>query len=139
MSLAAGVVPAANVIEAPAATRDELTLAHAAAYRRAVVDGVAVNLAGGGHRHGVDLPRRPIRDTFSLHGAKSFPFRKETSDLDVALADGTGDDEYLALLARHLPAVVPGPSSDLEFYLAGADPTVRAAAATAAAWAQTPG
>src|SRR5207247_10047158 len=33
--------------------------------------------------------------TFSLHGANNFPFRKEVSDLDVAFADGVGDDEYL--------------------------------------------
>jgi acetoin utilization deacetylase AcuC-like enzyme len=30
--------------------------------------------------------------TLSVHGAKNFPFRKETSDLDVMLPDGTGDD-----------------------------------------------
>ena len=29
--------------------------------------------------------------TFSMHGAKNFPFRKEASDLDVPLSDGTGD------------------------------------------------
>ena len=36
--------------------------------------------------------------TFSMHGEKNFPFKKEVSDLDVALPDGTGDDEYLASL-----------------------------------------
>jgi acetoin utilization deacetylase AcuC-like enzyme len=60
--------------------------------------------------------------TFSMHGEKNFPFKKETSDLDVALADGTGDDEYLAQLARHLPAVLKGHRPDFVFYLAGADP-----------------
>ena len=60
--------------------------------------------------------------TFSMLGAKNFPFRKETSDLEVELADGTGDDECLALLAPHLPTVVPGRTPDLVFYLAGADP-----------------
>ena len=29
--------------------------------------------------------------TFSMHGAQNFPFRKEVSDLDVPLADGTAD------------------------------------------------
>ena len=38
--------------------------------------------------------------TFSIHAARNFPFRKEASDLDIELADGTGDDEYLCGLAR---------------------------------------
>jgi acetoin utilization deacetylase AcuC-like enzyme len=64
----------------------------------------------------------PAVFTFSLHGAKNFPFRKETSDLDVAFEDGAGDDEYLAALAAHLPAVLDGHRPDVVFYLAGADP-----------------
>jgi acetoin utilization deacetylase AcuC-like enzyme len=60
--------------------------------------------------------------TFSLHGSKNYPFRKEVSDLDVAFEDGTGDDEYLAALAAHLPGVLDGHRPDLVFYLAGADP-----------------
>jgi acetoin utilization deacetylase AcuC-like enzyme len=60
--------------------------------------------------------------TFSMHGEKNFPFRKETSDLDVPLADGTGDDEYLSLLGTHLPDVLNRHQPDFVFYLAGADP-----------------
>lgn len=60
--------------------------------------------------------------TFSMHGEKNFPFRKETSDLDVALPDGTGDDEYLELLGRQLPNVLDRHNPDFVFYLAGADP-----------------
>ena len=60
--------------------------------------------------------------TFSMHGDKNFPFRKEASDLDVALADGTGDDEYLSLLERHLRDVLNRQQPDFVFYLAGADP-----------------
>ena len=60
--------------------------------------------------------------TFSMHGEKNFPFRKEVSDLDVPLADGTGDDEYLALLERHLDDVLNRHQPDFVFYLAGADP-----------------
>jgi acetoin utilization deacetylase AcuC-like enzyme len=41
---------------------------------------------------------------------------------DVELADGTGDAEYLALLAEHLPAVLRAAAPDLVVYLAGADP-----------------
>ena len=60
--------------------------------------------------------------TFSMHGEKNFPFRKEISDLDVALADGTGDDDYLALLRSHLDQVLNRHQPDFVFYLAGADP-----------------
>lgn len=64
----------------------------------------------------------PAVFTFSLHGAKNFPFRKETSDLDVTFDDGAGDDEYLAALDRHLAVVLDGHQPDVVFYLAGADP-----------------
>jgi acetoin utilization deacetylase AcuC-like enzyme len=60
--------------------------------------------------------------TFSMHGEKNFPFKKEVSDLDVALPDGTGDDEYLAALRPHLDAVLNRHRPDFIFYLAGADP-----------------
>jgi acetoin utilization deacetylase AcuC-like enzyme len=60
--------------------------------------------------------------TFSMHGEKNFPFKKETSDLDVALPDGTSDDEYLSLLRRHLDEVLNRHHPDFVFYLAGADP-----------------
>jgi acetoin utilization deacetylase AcuC-like enzyme len=60
--------------------------------------------------------------TFSMHGDKNFPFKKEVSDLDVALTDGTGDDEYLAALRLNLDAVLTGHRPDFIFYLAGADP-----------------
>ncbi len=60
--------------------------------------------------------------TFSMHGAKNFPFHKVPGTRDVELADGTGDDEYLALLAAHLPRVLRDAAPDLVVYLAGADP-----------------
>lgn len=59
--------------------------------------------------------------TLSLHGAKNYPFRKEVSDLDVELADGTGDEPYLAQLAHSLDVVFQH-SPEVVFYLAGADP-----------------
>jgi acetoin utilization deacetylase AcuC-like enzyme len=64
----------------------------------------------------------PAVFTFSLHGAKNFPFRKEASDLDLTFEDGAGDDEYLAALAAHLPRVLDAHRPDIVFYLAGADP-----------------
>jgi acetoin utilization deacetylase AcuC-like enzyme len=60
--------------------------------------------------------------TFSIHGARNFPFRKETSDLDIELADGTGDDEYLWHLERGLDETLERSRPQLVFYLAGADP-----------------
>jgi len=60
--------------------------------------------------------------TFSMHGEKNFPFKKEQSDLDVALPDGTEDDAYLELLQRHLPDVLQRHQPDFVFFLAGADP-----------------
>jgi acetoin utilization deacetylase AcuC-like enzyme len=59
--------------------------------------------------------------TFSMHGAKNYPLFKLRSTLDVELADGTADEEYLATLARHLPRVFEH-EPDLVFYLGGADP-----------------
>jgi acetoin utilization deacetylase AcuC-like enzyme len=60
--------------------------------------------------------------TFSMHAAKNFPFHKVPGSLDVELADGTGDDEYLARLADALPGVLARSAPDLIVYLAGADP-----------------
>ena len=40
--------------------------------------------------------------TFSMHGARNYPFHKEQSGLDVELDDGCDDAVYLALLERHL-------------------------------------
>src|SRR4051812_30822598 len=60
--------------------------------------------------------------TFSMHAAKNFPARKEASDLDIELADGTGDDEYLWHLERGLDETLERSRPQLVFYLAGADP-----------------
>jgi acetoin utilization deacetylase AcuC-like enzyme len=59
--------------------------------------------------------------TFSMHGAKNYPLFKARSTLDVELADGTGDDEYLRILSGHLPRVFAH-RPDIVFYLGGADP-----------------
>lgn len=60
--------------------------------------------------------------TLSLHGELNYPFEKEQSDLDVALADGAGDQDYLAALARALDEMFSRFSPQLIIYLAGADP-----------------
>ncbi len=60
--------------------------------------------------------------TFSMHGAKNFPFHKVPGTLDVELDDGTDDAAYLARLESHLPTVLRDARPDLVVYLAGADP-----------------
>lgn len=60
--------------------------------------------------------------TFSMHGARNFPFDKEASDLDIELADGTGDADYLAALDRGLAETFARCRPQLVIYLAGADP-----------------
>ena len=203
--VAEGVIPADHVCDPPRAARDELLLAHDAAYvdaldagtldaaamrrigfpwsaalvershravggtiaaaRAALEHGVAMNLAGGTHHafadHGegfcvfndvavairvlqrerritraavVDLDvhqgngthsifaHDPSVFTFSMHGAKNYPFERVAGDLEIDLADGTGDDEYLAALGAALPRVLATARPDLVVYLAGADP-----------------
>ena len=60
--------------------------------------------------------------TFSMHGERNYPARKMRSTLDVALADGTGDEEYLELLAGHLADILGRFAPEIVFYLAGVDP-----------------
>lgn len=60
--------------------------------------------------------------TFSMHGARNFPFRKEASDLDVELPDGCADAQYLEALELALEELARRVAPDLVIYLAGADP-----------------
>lgn len=60
--------------------------------------------------------------TFSIHGARNYPFRKERSTLDVELPDGAGDDPFLAALELHVPHLLGEFRPDFAVYLAGADP-----------------
>lgn len=53
--------------------------------------------------------------TFSMHGEKNYPGRKEKSHLDVGLPDNTGDDIYLEILERELKKT--GASFDPTFVL----------------------
>ena len=135
------------------------------ACRAALVDGAAVNLAGGTHHAFADaaegfcvfndsaVAARALRAegrarrvvvidcdvhqgngtaaiaaddprifTFSIHGAHNFPLRKQISDLDIELPDGTGDDDYLAALDRGLYEALNRADAELAIYLAGADP-----------------
>jgi acetoin utilization deacetylase AcuC-like enzyme len=60
--------------------------------------------------------------TFSMHQENNYPAIKPRGDLDIGLADGTGDAEYLEKLRSSLRVVLEVHSPDLAFYLAGADP-----------------
>lgn len=60
--------------------------------------------------------------TFSIHGDRNFPFRKQPGDLDIALPDGCGDPEYLEALERGVKCALERARADLVIYVAGADP-----------------
>jgi acetoin utilization deacetylase AcuC-like enzyme len=135
------------------------------ACRAALVEGVAVNLAGGTHHAFADvgegycvfndsavalramqaegrIGRAVVLDcdvhqgngtasifgndpsvfTFSIHGAKNFPLRKEQSDLDVELPDNTTDSAYLEALEEGIWQALHRAGAELAIYLAGADP-----------------
>lgn len=135
------------------------------ACRAALIEGWAVNLAGGTHHAGPDfgqgycvfndsaiaaramqaegrlrrvviidcdvhqgngtaaiLAGDPTIFTFSIHGAKNFPFHKEKSDLDIELDDGATDEVYLTALERGLNFCLKRSRAELAIYLAGADP-----------------
>lgn len=59
--------------------------------------------------------------TFSMHGARNYPLRKEQSDLDLALPDGMTDWPYLRLLRETLPRLADDVQPDFIFYLSGVD------------------
>ncbi len=60
--------------------------------------------------------------TFSIHGAKNFPFHKEQSDLDIGLEDDSDDAVFLDALEWSIPEAIERAKADLAIYLAGADP-----------------
>lgn len=59
--------------------------------------------------------------TFSVHGAKNYPFRKIDGDCDIALPDHTGDDVYLETLHTALDLIMHVARPDLMIYVSGAD------------------
>ena len=59
--------------------------------------------------------------TFSMHGARNYPMHKESSDLDIGLADDTGDEAYLRTLDAHLGRIVDEFMPDFIFYQSGVD------------------
>lgn len=59
--------------------------------------------------------------TFSMHGEKNYPHRKEKSDLDIGLPDGCEDELYLTTLEKQLPSVIDEVEPDIILYLSGVD------------------
>lgn len=96
-----------------------LTLQAEGAVKRVVIVDCDVHQGNG---TAAILAGDPSVFTFSIHGANNFPFRKEASDLDIELADGTGDEIYLRELERGVCHALSAAQADLAIYLAGADP-----------------
>ena len=67
------------------------------------------------------MENNPDVFTFSMHGATNYPFRKEKSDLDIGLADGTNGELYLSILEDTLPKLMRQVKPDLVLYLSGVD------------------
>ncbi|WP_111317598.1 histone deacetylase family protein [Algoriphagus chordae] len=59
--------------------------------------------------------------TFSMHGEKNYPMRKEQSDLDCAVSDGIADEQYLSILESQLEIILKIFSPDFIIYQSGVD------------------
>jgi len=63
----------------------------------------------------------PAVFTFSMHGEKNYPLKKEQSDLDIGLPDKTDDALYLKKLNDTLEPLLDKVEPDFIFYLSGVD------------------
>ncbi|HKH63784.1 MAG TPA: histone deacetylase [Flavitalea sp.] len=63
----------------------------------------------------------PTVFTYSVHGEHNYPFRKEKSDYDIGLKDGTEDGTYLQILHETLQEVIESIKPNFAFYLSGVD------------------
>jgi acetoin utilization deacetylase AcuC-like enzyme len=97
-------------------------LRRAGRVRRVLVVDLDVHQGDGTHAAFLDDPES---FTFSVNGFRNYPFRRVPGDLELDLADGTGDDAYLEGLGRLLPQALARSQPDLCFYLGGADPYER--------------
>lgn len=59
--------------------------------------------------------------TFSVHGKTNYPFKKEISDLDIALENNTNDETYLKTINYWIPKLIDSQKPDFIFYLSGVD------------------
>lgn len=58
--------------------------------------------------------------TISVHGRNNFPFRKQTGGVDIALSDGTRDDEFLRVV-EDVTATALAFRPDIVFFQSGVD------------------
>lgn len=93
-------------------------LAHESSIRKILIVDLDVHQGNG---TAAIFQHEPRVFTFSMHGARNYPHRKEQSDLDLPLPDGTDDTAYLALLRETLPRLLDEVAPDFVFYLAGVD------------------
>lgn len=92
-------------------------LAHQLAHKILVVD-LDVHQGNGTAQIFRDDPRV---FTFSMHGANNYPLVKETSDLDIGLADQTSDRFYLSTLDHNLRNLLKEIEPDFIFFQSGVD------------------
>jgi acetoin utilization deacetylase AcuC-like enzyme len=59
--------------------------------------------------------------TFSMHAENNYPLKKEQSDLDIPLPDGTNDSSYLFALKKALDNILNRFSPEFIFYQCGVD------------------
>ena len=93
-------------------------LAHEPSIRQVLIVDLDVHQGNG---TAAIFQQEPRVFTFSMHGARNYPARKETSDLDLPLPDGTDDAAYLQQLTATLPRLLDEVRPDFVFYLAGVD------------------
>ncbi|MCH7411343.1 histone deacetylase [Belliella sp. DSM 111904] len=67
------------------------------------------------------LKNEPKAFTMSMHGQANYPLHKEVSDLDIGLADGTSDEEYLEILEKHFYPILDAFQPDFIIYQCGVD------------------
>lgn len=60
--------------------------------------------------------------TLSIHQERNYPYPKPPSTVDINLPDGVGDEDYLAILEKHLHRAFQDFAPQILFYVAGADP-----------------
>jgi acetoin utilization deacetylase AcuC-like enzyme len=89
------------------------------AIRRVLVVDLDVHQGDGTH---AALGSDAEATCMSINGGANYPFRRVPGDVEADLADGTGDEAYLATLSRLLPTALGRGRPDLCLYLAGADP-----------------
>ena len=87
-------------------------------YERILVVDLDVHQGNGTAALTADDPRI---FTFSMHGAKNYPYHKEQSDLDLPLPDFISDKAYLSLLDYHLKDLFDRIEPQFVFFQSGVD------------------